>query len=94
MPALNTANTDLRRPKCAEPGRSPEDWFPPGVREGHDNREQARELCAGCPVQTECAQFALDNRIRYGIFGGLTERQRLDILSGAEARPTLEAYAA
>jgi WhiB family transcriptional regulator, redox-sensing transcriptional regulator len=37
---------------------------------------QAIRICRGCPVQGECLAWALDTRVRYGIWGGLTERQR------------------
>ncbi|MEU6709653.1 WhiB family transcriptional regulator [Streptomyces wuyuanensis] len=33
-------------------------------------------LCASCPVQTECLVEALDNRIEFGVWGGMTERDR------------------
>lgn len=38
--------------------------------------EEAIRICNGCPVQDECLTWALDTRVRYGIWGGLTERQR------------------
>ena len=37
---------------------------------------EAVRICRGCPVQPECLQWALDARVRYGIWGGLTEVQR------------------
>lgn len=37
---------------------------------------EAIRICRGCPVQGECLAWALDTRVRYGIWGGLTERQR------------------
>lgn len=36
----------------------------------------AREICNGCPVQAECLDYALRHRITYGVWGGLSERQR------------------
>ena len=36
----------------------------------------ARQVCAGCPVRTPCLDYAITNRIAYGIWGGLTERER------------------
>lgn len=34
----------------------------------------------GCPVRVECLAEALDNRINWGMWGGLTERERRKIL--------------
>jgi WhiB family redox-sensing transcriptional regulator len=50
----------------------------PGERGHHRrNREQrAMEVCRACPVLDDCAAFALSTRQPYGIWGGLTERQR------------------
>ena len=36
----------------------------------------AKAICADCPVQSECLEYALENRIAHGIWGGSTERQR------------------
>lgn len=38
---------------------------------------KAKALCAVCPVQQECLDFALDTGQRFGIWGGLTARQRV-----------------
>jgi WhiB family redox-sensing transcriptional regulator len=36
----------------------------------------ARQVCAACPVREPCLDYAITNRIAYGIWGGLTERER------------------
>lgn len=46
---------------------------------GAAQREAAR-MCDTCPVKLECLSDALDNRVEYGVWGGLTERQRRAIL--------------
>ena len=53
----------------------PDDLF---VRGAAQNR--AKMLCAGCPVRTECLAEALDNRIEWGVWGGMTERERRALL--------------
>ena len=35
---------------------------------------------AGCPVRTECLSDALDNRVEFGVWGGMTERERRALL--------------
>ncbi len=40
------------------------------------DQKRARLLCSGCPVRFECLAEALDNRIEWGIWGGMTERER------------------
>ena len=48
------------------------DFFPGrGVDPG-----PAKAVCARCPVRPECLDFALDNRVRFGVFGGTTEYER------------------
>lgn len=37
---------------------------------------KAKELCRSCPFTTECLRYALENREKYGIWGGLTEKER------------------
>ena len=48
------------------------------VRGAAQNR--AKQLCAGCPVRTECLSEALDNEIEWGVWGGMTERERRSLL--------------
>lgn len=43
-------------------------------------QNRAKTVCAGCPVRTECLADALDNRVEFGIWGGLTERERRALL--------------
>jgi len=42
----------------------------------------ARQICAGCPVRQPCLDYALSHAITYGIWGGLTERERRALRSG------------
>ena len=37
-------------------------------------------ICRGCPVSAECLEWALETRVRYGIWGGTTERERRRML--------------
>lgn len=55
---------------CAE--TDPEIFFPP---QGGSPRE-AKLVCLHCPVQAQCLEFALRNRERHGVWGGLTEDER------------------
>ncbi|MEU6343583.1 WhiB family transcriptional regulator [Streptomyces sp. NPDC046977] len=43
-------------------------------------QNRVKALCAGCPVRTECLADALDNKIEFGIWGGMTERERRALL--------------
>ena len=49
-----------------------ERWFPTDTSA---TPQAARKLCRGCPVQTECLTWALENK-EAGIWGGTTEPQR------------------
>lgn len=40
----------------------------------------AKKICKSCPVLNTCAAFALDNVEVYGIWGGLTEKDRQRVL--------------
>lgn len=44
-----------------------------------DQRE-ALEYCNNCDVREECLLYALDRNERYGIWGGMGERERRSIL--------------
>ncbi|WP_293050742.1 WhiB family transcriptional regulator [Mycobacterium sp.] len=43
-------------------------------------QRKAAVICRHCPVMLECGADALDNRVEFGVWGGLTERQRRALL--------------
>ena len=47
-----------------------------------DGSEQrrVRAVCAGCAVRAKCLAEALDNHIERGVWGGMTERERRQLL--------------
>jgi WhiB family redox-sensing transcriptional regulator len=47
--------------------------------EGSAQRE-ARAICLDCPVRLECLADALDGRMDFGVWGGMTERERRALL--------------
>lgn len=71
---------DPSRP-CAT--RNPEDWFPTEAVQ----RRVAEQLCADCPLvtKTACLTYALENRIEFGVYGGVTEEDRRLMLKQAAA---------
>jgi WhiB family transcriptional regulator, redox-sensing transcriptional regulator len=58
------------RALCAQ--TDPEAFFP---EKGGSTRE-AKRICTGCEVRGECLQYALEHDERFGIWGGLSERER------------------
>ncbi len=53
-------------------GVDPDLFFP---ERGASTRE-AKEVCRGCVVQEDCLEYALANGEKFGIWGGLSERER------------------
>ncbi|MDE3724520.1 MULTISPECIES: WhiB family transcriptional regulator [Nocardiopsis] len=43
-------------------------------------QNRAKLICHDCPVRTECLVDALDNRVEFGVWGGMTERERRALL--------------
>lgn len=58
---------------CSE--TDPEAYFP---EPGQPNKS-ARDVCARCDLRNPCAQWAIANPDEHGIWGGLSERERVDI---------------
>jgi WhiB family redox-sensing transcriptional regulator len=55
---------------CAQ--TDPEAFFP---EKGGSTRE-AKKICGSCEVRSQCLEYALENDERFGIWGGLSERER------------------
>lgn len=62
------------RERAACRGMDTEAFFP--AQGEHHLAREARNICAPCPVRKECLQYAIDQRIREGVFGGMTENDR------------------
>jgi WhiB family redox-sensing transcriptional regulator len=43
-------------------------------------QNKAAAICRHCPVVAECLAEALDNQVEFGVWGGMTERQRRALL--------------
>jgi WhiB family transcriptional regulator, redox-sensing transcriptional regulator len=54
-------------------------------------QRRVRVLCEGCPVKRECLAEALDDRIEWGVWGGMTERERRHLL---RTRPEVTSWRA
>jgi WhiB family redox-sensing transcriptional regulator len=59
--------------RCA--GTDPDALFVQGKAQ-----RAAKTVCKGCPVVAECLADALDNRTEFGVWGGMTERERRALL--------------
>ena len=59
-----------RRANCM--GVDPDLFFP----ERGASTKEAKEVCRGCVVREECLEFALSNGEKFGIWGGMSERER------------------
>jgi WhiB family redox-sensing transcriptional regulator len=55
---------------CAQ--TDPEAFFP---EKGGSTRD-AKKICSSCEVTAQCLEYALQNDERFGIWGGLSERER------------------
>lgn len=71
-------------------GVDPDLFFP---QRGASTRE-AKEVCRGCVVREDCLEFALANSEKFGIWGGMSERERRRlrrarvVVSGPQHRAT------
>lgn len=66
-------------------GIDPEIFFPIS----DEDAWRAKEICAGCPVRTDCLAFSLQNRERYGVWGGVTEKERIEMFRRGVAHRVL-----
>jgi WhiB family redox-sensing transcriptional regulator len=72
------------RASCGQGRVSPDALFV----EGSAQRE-VRNVCAACPVRLECLADALDSRADFGVWGGMTERERRALL---RRRPDVQSW--
>src|SRR6201996_2867828 len=70
--------------RAACKGTDPDELFVQGAAQN-----RAKLICRGCPVRTECLADALDNGIEFGVWGGMTERERRALL---RRRPDVKSW--
>src|SRR5947207_14103293 len=70
--------------RAACKGTDPDELFVQGAAQN-----RAKSVCLGCPVRTECLADALDNRVEFGVWGGMTERERRALL---RRRPNVSSW--
>ena len=70
LDTLNEVLSWQERALCAQ--TDPEAFFP---EKGGSTRE-AKKVCLTCEVRGNCLEYALSNDERFGIWGGLSERER------------------
>lgn len=77
----------MAKRRCAD--YNAEEFFrvePTGIkRKGHVKQAFAKDICATCPVRTECLTFALEHREEWGVWGGLDEDERKALLRNGAA---------
>lgn len=84
-------------------GQHAPNFFPPPHFEPKALRvareRTAKAICRQCPVSDECLTYALESREPHGVWGGLNEAERRELLvgrgvgderSGADLEPDLE----
>lgn len=76
----NCRNEQTLEQAIAENGGQPIDMFPDDVvieePDAKPDYLPALKLCANCPVQLDCLQYAIDNNLTDGVWGGMTPPQR------------------
>ncbi|MEU9373718.1 WhiB family transcriptional regulator [Streptomyces sp. NPDC048255] len=65
---------DQRNCRDLDPAEADRLFFP--APRAHTDIAEAKTLCGACPVRQACFTHALDNDIRWGLWGGLTEAER------------------
>lgn len=70
MIAIETTLPWMKQAKCL--WAEPDTFFP----EKGGSTKEAKRICALCEVRAECLEFALANDEKFGIWGGLSERER------------------
>lgn len=70
---LDTTQDWTAQGACAD--QDPDELFVTGAAQN-----RAKIVCQACPVRTECLSDALDNQVEFGVWGGMTERERRALL--------------
>lgn len=59
-----------------------------------DEAAPAKAICSTCPVRNPCLAFALERNERFGVWGGMTEKERARLSPAARRQIAREGTAA
>lgn len=78
LPSLTNWGDDAWRKDAECFGADTENFFPTKERHGSSALQVAKSrlICVRCTVRKECLNFALENHIVHGIWGGIVPRDR------------------
>jgi WhiB family redox-sensing transcriptional regulator len=82
LPGLDPVYDWKRRAECRDANSNLMYPLPSDL----DGIRDAKKVCGGCPVRKECLAWALNHPEPYGVWGGLDERERADLL-GRRPKP-------
>ena len=82
---ISTSTTQDWASRAACRSTDPDALFVQGAAQ-----QTAKVVCQKCPVIAECLADALDNRTEFGVWGGMTERERRALL---KRRPDITSWA-
>jgi WhiB family redox-sensing transcriptional regulator len=83
--SIDILNREWTTQALCQSGDDPDYLFQRGAAQN-----VAKLVCRSCPVRTECLADALDNRVEWGVWGGMTERERRALL---RRRPDVTSWA-
>lgn len=77
--------TEIWQARAACRGPESAVFFPPASGERKEERDyreaKAKAICATCAVRVECLEYAVSIREPHGIWGGLNEQERREVLA-------------
>jgi WhiB family redox-sensing transcriptional regulator len=79
----------MEKAACSEKDPTSTIFFPEVGQSGYQTRSvyaEAARLCLSCPVKQECLEYALDNGLGHGMWGGKTPLQRRAINRSGQLR--------
>lgn len=82
---------DLKGAACHTSNIDPEIYFPYPRRYNRKELAIVKKVCDSCPVQVECLDYALKNNEEWGIWGGLTPKQRTTLKKKRKSDATYSA---
>ncbi|HVF76155.1 MAG TPA: WhiB family transcriptional regulator [Acidimicrobiales bacterium] len=83
--SVQTMTDEVWQVRAACRGPQATVFFPPSSFERKDEKEareaRAKEICTSCPVRKPCLEYAIRIKEPHGIWGGLNEAERKQVLA-------------